>query len=97
LRASLAKSSRLIHWVARTDDIVAAQAKAPDILGPIVAASRRTPNWKITIRYSCALPGDGAYPTLTVRQSGDNIVNKMVDCGRSLLELTVAHPETTSN
>jgi Glyoxalase-like domain len=93
LQASLAKSPRLIHWVARTDDIVAAQAMAPDILGPIVSASRGTLNWKITIPENGALPGDGAFPTVIEWPKGDHIAGKMVDRGCSLVQLIIVHPE----
>jgi Glyoxalase-like domain len=93
LQAGLAKSPRLIHWVARTDDIVTAQAMAPDILGPVVAASRGTLNWKITIPDDGALPEGGAFPTLIEWASGDHITRKMVDRGCALVELTVVHLE----
>jgi hypothetical protein len=93
LQASLARSPRLIHWVARTDDIVTAQALVPDILGPVVSASRGTLNWKITIPDSGALPAGGAFPTLIEWPNGDHIAGKMVDRGCSLVELTVSHPD----
>jgi Glyoxalase-like domain len=93
MQASLAKSPRLIHWVARTDDIVTAQAMAPEILGPIVSASRGTLSWKITIPDNGALPAGGAYPTLIQWPSGDHIAGKMADRGCGLVELTVVHPE----
>jgi hypothetical protein len=89
MQASLAKSPRLIHWVARTDDIVTAQALAPEILGPIVSASRGTLNWKITIPDSGALPKGGAFPTLIEWSSSNHITEKMVDRGCSLVELVV--------
>lgn len=93
LQASLAKTPRLIHWVASTDNIIAAQAMAPNILGPVVAASRGTLNWKITIPTSGALPGDGAFPTLIAWPSSDHIAAKMADRGCSLVGLTVVHPD----
>jgi hypothetical protein len=93
LQASLTKSPRLIHWVTRTDDIVAAQAMAPEILGPVVSASRGKLNWKITIPDSGALPKGGAFPTLIEWPSGDHIARKMVDRGCSLVELTVVCPK----
>jgi Glyoxalase-like domain len=94
LQAILAKSPRLIQWVARTDDIVTAQAMAPDILGPIVSASRGTLNWKITIPDSGALPEGGAFPTLIEWPRGDHIAGKMADRGCRLVELTVLHADT---
>ena len=62
---------RLVHWVARTDDIVAASAtlrRAGFDLGPIVSAERMTPRgllrWRITVRDDGARPAAGAVPLL---------------------------------
>jgi hypothetical protein len=93
LQASLTKSPRLIHWVARTDDIFTARAMAPDILGPVVAANRGKLNWKISIPDNGALPAGGAFPTLIEWPRGDHIAGKMADRGCGLVELTVVHPE----
>jgi hypothetical protein len=93
LQAGLAKTPRLIHWVARTDDIVTAQAMAPDILGPVVAASRGALHWKITIPEDGSLPAGGAFPTLIEWPSGDHIARKMVDRGYRLVELIITHPD----
>jgi hypothetical protein len=92
-KASIAQTPRLIHWVAGTEDIRAAQATAPDILGPVVAASRGPLNWKITIPNSGALPAGGAYPTMIQWPTKDHIAGKMEDRGCSLVELKVAHPK----
>ena len=40
LQASLREAPRLIHWVARTDDIEAAVARCPVALGPIHPMAR---------------------------------------------------------
>jgi Glyoxalase-like domain len=93
LQDYLAKSPRFIHWVVRTDDIVTAQALAPEILGPIVSASRGTLNWKITIPDSGALPKGGAFPTLIEWASDDHIAGSTVDRGCRFVELIVVHPE----
>jgi Glyoxalase-like domain len=92
-QASLTQTPRLVHWVARTDDIVAAQALAPELLGPVVSASRGTLNWKITIPDTGTLPAGGAYPTMIQWPSGDHIATKMEDRRCSLLELSVVHPD----
>jgi hypothetical protein len=62
---------RLVHWVARTDDIVAASAalrRTGFDPGPIVAAERTTPRgllrWRITVRDDGARPAAGAVPLL---------------------------------
>jgi hypothetical protein len=92
LQARLAKKPRLIHWVARTDDIVTAQAMAPDILGPVVAASRGALHWKITIPEDGSLPGDGAFPTIIEWPTEEHVASVMPDRGCSLVELVVQHP-----
>jgi hypothetical protein len=60
---------RLVHWVARTDDIDAASAalrRAGFDPGPIVAAERMTPRgllrWRITLPDDGGRPAAGAVP-----------------------------------
>jgi len=62
---------RLVHWVARTDDIVGASAalrRAGFDSGPIVAAERTTPRgtlrWRITVPDDGGRPAAGAVPLL---------------------------------
>jgi len=62
---------RLVHWVARTDDIVGAGAallRAGFDPGPVVVAERMTPRgllrWRITVRDDGARPAAGAVPLL---------------------------------
>jgi hypothetical protein len=62
---------RLVHWVARTDNIVGASAvlrRAGFDPGPIVAAERMTPRglsrWRITVPDDGSRPAAGAVPLL---------------------------------
>jgi hypothetical protein len=62
---------RLVHWVARTGDLVGASAALCDAgfdPGPIVAAERMTPRgllrWRITVRDDGGRPAAGALPLL---------------------------------
>ena len=64
LQAELAEQPRLIHWVARTDDIEAAVAACPLPLGTIHALQRGDYRWRITIPDDGARPGRGLVPTL---------------------------------
>lgn len=64
LQAELAEQPRLIHWVARTDDIEAACAACPQPLGTIHALQRGDYRWRITIPDDGARPGRGLVPTL---------------------------------
>src|SRR5437870_4722190 len=64
MRATLAEGPRLIHWVARTDDIEAARRGCPLDLGPARPMSRGSFEWRITIPNDGHLPGRGLLPTL---------------------------------
>lgn len=64
LQAELVERPRLVHWVARTDDIEAAVAACPLPLGPIHALQRGDYRWRITIPEDGSRPGRGLVPTL---------------------------------
>ena len=64
LQAELVERPRLVHWVARTDDIEAAVAACPLPLGPIHALQRGDYRWRITIPDDGSRPGRGLVPTL---------------------------------
>jgi hypothetical protein len=71
LQAAIATTPRLVHWVARSDDVEATVAALRAIdadPGRIVAAERMTPRgllrWRITVRDDGARPAAGAVPLL---------------------------------
>jgi hypothetical protein len=64
LQAELTEQPRLIHWVARTDDIEAAVAASPLPLGSIHSMQRGDYRWRITIPDDGSRPGRGLVPTL---------------------------------
>lgn len=71
LRATLAAGPRLIHWVARCDDVVAecvALAAAGIVRGEVLQAERDTPRgllrWRISVRSDGARLSGGDLPTL---------------------------------
>lgn len=71
MQAALAERPRLIHWVARCDDLAAecaASAAAGIDRGEILAAERATPQgllcWRIAVRADGRRPGGGTLPTL---------------------------------
>ncbi len=71
LAAAIANGPRLVHWVARTDDLDAACAAlraAGHDVGPVVAAGRDTPagplSWRITRPLDGSRPACGAVPLL---------------------------------
>lgn len=64
LQAELVERPRLVHWVARTDDIEAAVAACPLPLGEIHSLQRGDYRWRITIPEDGSRPGRGLVPTL---------------------------------
>jgi hypothetical protein len=64
LQSELLEQPRLIHWVARTDDIEAAAAACPLALGAPHPMARGDYRWRITIPDDGTLPARGIVPTL---------------------------------
>lgn len=67
LQRSLAEGPRLVHWVLRCDDVEARVARLRSIgvdRGEVLAASRGTLHWRISVRSDGARLADGALPTL---------------------------------
>jgi len=95
LQRSLAQGPRLVHWVARCDDIGAAHAEllAGGIdCGEVVYAERATPRgvlrWQISLRADGRRPLAGAAPALI--EWGDvHPTDSMADSGVSLQAMRV--------
>ncbi len=83
---------RLIHWVARTSDIISASREYP-FCGPVVSASRGDLHWKITIPDDGSLPFDGAFPTIIEWPDGPHVSEKMIDQGCALASLQIQHQD----
>jgi hypothetical protein len=64
LQSELLEQPRLIHWVARTDDIDGAVAQCPLPLGPVHPMTRGDYRWRLTIPDDGTRPGRGIVPTL---------------------------------
>jgi hypothetical protein len=96
IRALVAQQPRLIHWVARTDDIDAARRASPIDPGPVHAMSRGDFRWRITIPDDGGRPGAGVLPTLIQWQDARHPADDMVDAGMHLAALAAAHPEPGS-
>jgi Glyoxalase-like domain len=86
---------RLIHWVARTSDIISASREFP-FCGPVVSASRDDLHWKITIPNDGSLPCDGAFPTIIEWPEGLHVSEKMIDQGCTLASLLIQHEDAAS-
>ena len=81
MRALLAQQPRLIHWVARTDDIEAARRASPIDPGPVHAVSRGSFRWRITIPDDGSRPGAGVLPTLIQWEDARHPADDMADAG----------------
>jgi hypothetical protein len=93
LRAAVQGAPRLIHWVARTDDIFAACRACPVDCGEVHAMARGTFEWRITIPRDGRLPGGGVLPTLIQWADERHPTDAMPDAGIRLVALAGAHPE----
>jgi Glyoxalase-like domain len=93
LRARLAEAPRLIHWVARTDDIDAARRACPIDPGDVQLMKRGTLAWRITIPADGHLPGAGILPTLIQWSDERHPTDTMPESGIRVAALAGAHPE----
>ncbi|HZI82826.1 MAG TPA: VOC family protein [Casimicrobiaceae bacterium] len=93
MREALKASPRLIHWVARTDDIEAAGHGFPVELGPAQPMERGSFRWRITIPGDGGLPGGGLVPTLIQWRDARHPADTLPESGLRLAALAGAHPQ----
>ena len=93
MRDALAETPRLIHWVARTDDIEAAQRGSRIDLGRIEPVERGSFRWRITIPDDGHLPGEGVVPTLIQWSDARHPADTLPESGVQLAALAGAHPQ----
>ena len=93
MRMALREAPRLIHWVARTEDIDAARLACSVDLGPAHAMERGAFRWRITIPDDGHLPGGGVLPTLIQWADARHPADAMADSHIRLVTLAGAHPE----
>jgi len=96
LQSELMEQPRLIHWVARTDDIETASRTCGIDLGPVHAMSRGDYRWRITIPDDGALPARGVVPTLIQWDVATHPADRLKHANVSLLELAGTHPDPTT-
>jgi hypothetical protein len=92
MRDALRRSPRLIHWVARCDDIDAAHRASPVDLGRVHPMERGSFRWQITIPDDGRLPGEGLLPTLIQWSDARHPADGLPDSGLSLAALAGSHP-----
>jgi Glyoxalase-like domain len=93
LQSALGEKPRLIHWVARSDDIEAARRALPVDPGAAQTLSRGGFKWKITVAEDGGLPGGGVLPSLIQWADARHPADALPDTGVRLVELAGAHPE----
>ncbi len=89
--AHLLEQPKLIHWVARTDNLKTRVLDSPS-LGRILEASRGDLHWQITVPDDGHLNFAGLIPTL-IAWNGIHPTTQLESKGCDLLQLEGYHPE----
>jgi hypothetical protein len=82
---------RLIHWVARCENL----EQIKDVDGTITAVTREAYSWRITIPDDGHLPDGGVFPTL-IQWYSPNPSSNLENTGLELLILELYHPNSES-
>ena len=82
---------RLIHWVARSDDISRDMAASSEALGEILPMERGDYRWRISVPTDGHLPGDGLVPTLIQWDVPHHPAARLPDAGCRLMKLEGFH------
>jgi len=93
MQARIAERPRLIHWVARSNDIAAESAVCPEPLGEITPMRRGNFEWLITVPTDGHLPRDGLVPTLIEWRVPRHPAAALADAGCTLRKLEGFHPD----
>jgi hypothetical protein len=96
MQVLLAQGPRLIHWVARCDEIENARAHAGYDTGVVYPMSRGAYRWQITIPADGRMPGDGLLPTLIQWSDAPHPADSLPDARIRIVALAGAHPEPAS-
>lgn len=93
MRARLESGPALVHWVARTRNIDAARAAAPDLVGEVLDLERGEYRWRIGVPPDGSLPGGGAFPSLIEWKGGRHPAAALPATQCRLERLTLRAPE----
>ena len=85
---------RLVHWVARSDDIGREAEVSAEALGDILPMERGDYRWRITVPSDGHLPGAGLVPTLIQWDVPFHPAQRLPDQGCRLMKLEGFHSET---
>ncbi len=84
---------RLIHWVARSDDIGLERAGCRYDPGEILPMERGDYRWRITVPPDGHLPGEGLLPTLIQWDVPFHPAQRLPESGCRLMKLEAFHAE----
>lgn len=90
---AFADRPRLIHWVARCDDIEPRAAACTEPLGDVLPMERGDFRWRITVPADGHLPGNGLVPSLIQWDGAEHPARRLPDEGCRLMKLEGFHPE----
>jgi hypothetical protein len=93
MRERLAEGPRLITWVVRCPDVIAAAQISAYPLGAVTPVSRGELSWRLTIPEDGSIPGDGLLPHVIQWDGGARPWERMADRGCSLETFVVTHPD----
>jgi hypothetical protein len=82
---------RLIHWVARSEDIVGDAATGGETPVDILDMERGNFRWRIAVPSDGSLPGDGLLPTLIQWISPHHPADRLPEAGCRLMKLEAFH------
>lgn len=94
VRERMARGPFLLAWVAACSDIAAAAALDPGV-GEVIAASRGSFSWRITVPADGSLNRDGIAPTLIQWEGNSHPCDSLDDRGCALRGLDLQHPQAT--
>jgi hypothetical protein len=96
LAVDLIERPRLVHWVARTDDIDDAAQRSKVPLGEILPFERGDYRWRITVPADGHRPGKGLVPTVIQWDVPQHPADALPASGLSLVQLAGSHPDSAS-
>ena len=84
---------RLANWIARTEDLEATLAAAPDGMGVPIPFTRDRFSWTMAVPGTGRLPFDGAAPALIQWDGAAHPADHLPENGCRLRRVLVKHPE----
>lgn len=96
MRARLAKGPRVITWVVRSPDIIAAMQASAFPLPTVINARRDALSWRMTVAEDGHIPGEGVLPHVIQWDGGARPWERMADTGCDLEAFVITHPEAAA-